>query len=282
MRVGVLTIASVLSVFGFMGAAVAAPQVLMVVTPSDNMPLTCENGVCATEVAAICLQPDRGNPVRGKNYSVRESDANIRGARSTRVEDGMTLVGVDRVGQEQILPAENILHIKAERDHFAVTLSVDEAVMRDRGLASLAVRITGNVLLFPEADKGDPNPQTPSDIEVAKTMQRGTAERVLNKRSDKVVGASVVQHAMNALPRDRATNELERKQARETALSKTMSKTALSHAQEAFLACRSVSDHAMIKRYDSRYGYRACLGIMHDDLIDSVNKEYWQALKAGS
>ncbi|NKB57761.1 MAG: hypothetical protein GKS00_15660 [Alphaproteobacteria bacterium] len=282
MRIGIFAVSSVLAAVGFLGAAAAAPQVLMVVTPTDELPLTCENGLCSTEVAAICLQPDRGNPARGKNYSVRESDANIRGARSTRVEDTMTLVGTDAAGHEKILPATNTLRIKAERDHFAVTLSVDEAVMRQNGLTSLAVRVTGNVLLFPEADKNDPNPQTASDIEVAKTMQRGTAKRILSKRSDKVVGASVVQVAMNALPRDRATNEDERVSARDAALSKTVSKTALSHAKEAFYACRSVSDHAIIKRYDSRYSYRACLGIMHDDLIDGVNKEYWNALKAGS
>ena len=53
-------------------------------------------------------------------------------------------------------------------------------------------------------------------------------------------------------------------------------------AGEAFEACRNVSDLAIVTRYDSRYSYRDCLGIMHDDLIDGVNKQYWDALKAGS
>lgn len=282
MRVGIFAVASVLGVFGLLNAASAAPQVLMVVTPTGELPLTCENGTCATEVAAICLQPDRGNPVRGKNYTIRESSTAIRGARSTRVEDTMSLVGKDGNGQEVVIPAANVLRIQAERDHFAVTLSVDETEMSKRGLTSLAVRVTGNALLFPEVDKDDPNPQTASDIEVAKTLQRTTAERVLGNRSEKIAGASVVQYAMNALPRDRATNEIERESARKMALRRTGSKEARSHAQNAFHACRSISDHAIIKRYDSRYSYRACLGVMHDDLIDSVNKEYWQALKAGS
>ena len=50
---------------------------LLVVTPSDEMPLTCENGACSTELAAICLQPDRSNPQRSKSYSVNVSDAGI-------------------------------------------------------------------------------------------------------------------------------------------------------------------------------------------------------------
>lgn len=282
MRVGVFTVASILGAMGYAGAAVAAPQVLMVVTPSDEMPLTCENGICSTEVAAICLQPDRGNPQRGKRYSARTSETEIRGARSTRIEDTMTLVGTDAAGHEKILPAANLLNINAERDHYAVTLSVDESVMDQYGLTALAVRVTGNILLFPDADRGDPNPQTPSDVEVAKTMQRGTAERVLAKHGDELTGARMVRNAMNVLPRDRASNEAERQAARDSAMQRPASQNAVAYVKDAFFACRSVTDHAVIKRYDSRYSYRACLGVMHDGLIDGVNKKYWDALKAGS
>lgn len=57
------------------------------------MPLTCENGICSTEVAAICLQPDRGN-----RYRARTSQTEIHGARSTRIEDTMTMVSTDAAG----------------------------------------------------------------------------------------------------------------------------------------------------------------------------------------
>lgn len=282
MRIKAFAIASIFGAVGYVSAASAAPQVLMVVTPSDEMPLACENGVCSTEVAAICLQPDRANPQRGKSYSARSAETNIRGARSTRVEDTMTLVGTDAAGREVVLPAENLLKINAERDHFAVTLSVDESVMTSRGLTTLAVRVTGNIMLFPDADQDDPNPQTASDIEVAQTMQRGTAERVLAQHSDELTGAHMVRSAINALPRDRASNEAEREAARKAAMQRPASPNAIAYVQDAFVACRSVTDHAVITRYDSRYSYRACLGVMHDGLVDGVNKKYWDALKAGS
>lgn len=282
MRMGAFSIASVFGLLGYLGTAAAAPQVLMVVTPTDELPLTCENGICATEVAAICLQPDRANPVRGARYGVRAADAGVRGASSTRVEDTMTLVGRDEAGRETALPTADLLRINAERDHYAVTLSVDQSVLQARGLASLAVRVTGNVLLFPKTDGVDPKPQTPSDVEIAETSQRRTAERILGKRFDTVEGASLVRTAMNALPRVRATTEAERAAAREAALRLPATPQARAHAKDAFFACRNVSDNLMIRRYDSRYGYRDCLGIMHDGLIDSVNKEYWNALKAGS
>src|SRR3546814_19100379 len=54
----------------FVGIAAAAPQVLLVVTPKDEMPLVCAGGSCSTAVTAICLQPDRANPVRGPDYSI--------------------------------------------------------------------------------------------------------------------------------------------------------------------------------------------------------------------
>ncbi|MDD9903875.1 MAG: hypothetical protein OXT06_09935 [Rhodospirillaceae bacterium] len=282
MRAGVFAVASIFGAIGFIGAATAAPQVLMVVTPSDEMPLTCENGICSTEVAAICLQPDRSNPQRGKSYSVRASDAKIQGARSSRVEDTMTLIGRTAAGQEMVLPAAKLLNVNAEREHYAVTLSVDEAVMRQHGLTSLAVRVTGNVLLFPDADQDDPNPQTPSDLQIAETTQRGTAERVLSKHNDELTGARMVRYAINALPRDRASSETEREAARNAAMQQPASADAVAYVKDAFFACRSVTDHAVIKRYDSRYSYRACLGVMHDEIIDGVNKKYWDALKAGS
>ena len=50
------------------------------------------------------------------------------------------------------------MRINAERDYYVVTLSVDEKLMQQYGLISLAVRVMGNVLLFLDADQDDPIP----------------------------------------------------------------------------------------------------------------------------
>ena len=107
MRAGVFAVSSIFGAIGFIGAATAAPQVLMVVTPSDEMLLTCENGICSTEVAAICLQPDRSNPKLGKSFSVRASDANIRGARSSAAPTPLATLPAGRRKQAATqLPSE--------------------------------------------------------------------------------------------------------------------------------------------------------------------------------
>lgn len=280
MRISIVAVAAILGLAA--GAASAAPQVLMVVTPTDILPMNCEGGVCSSEVAAICLQPDRANPVRGKQYRVMERTAQIPGAKSSSIEDTMILVGVFADGRQISLPTWKHLRIRAARDHFAVTLSVDQSVLRQYSLKSLAVRVTGNALLFPDAVDRDREPQTDADIAVARTTLRGIAKRILGQRADTLGGAKVVRSAINALPRNRGTTERERSTARQVAASVRATPRARTLASEAFAACRNVSDLAIVKRYDSRYSYRDCLGIMHDDLIDGVNKQYWDALKAGS
>lgn len=275
-------IAAILGLATIAAPASAAPQVLMVVTPTGTLPMNCEGGVCSTEVAAICLQPDRANPARGKNYSVLERTARIEGAKSSNLDDTMTLVGLAADGRKISLPTGRHLRIRAERDHFAVTLSVDDSILRQYGLKSIAVRVTGNALLFPGAVDRDPNPQTEADLTIAQSTLRGVAERILGQRADTLGGATVVRTAMNALARDRGTTERERRAARKLASAVPATTRARAMASEAFEACRNVSDLAISRRYDARYSYRDCLGIMHDDLIDGVNKQYWDALKAGS
>ena len=279
MRLGVFAAAAVFGLAGLAVTAQAAPQILMVVTPTEELPLTCEAGLCTAEVAAICLQPDRANPARGKGYSVAKEPAGVTGARSTRKDDTMTLIGETADGRQTVLPAGQYLRVLAERDHFAVTLSVDESVMQRNGLASLSVRITGNVLLFPDAEPQDDNPQTEADRKIAQTTLRGVAEKVIGQRGDTLDGAKVVRNAINALPRDRHTTDNERREAQMRALQAQVSARAKAHAEEAFSACSSVADGA---GSTAHYGYRHCLGVMHDGLIDGVNREYWDALKAGS
>ena len=281
MRFGLIAAAAAFGVAGAVSAASAAPQVLLVVAPTDDVPLRCENGLCTAEVAAICLQPDRANPERGKRYNAMSTVSDVPGVKSTRKEDTMTLVGETADGRQIELPTGKYLHINAERDQYAVTLSVDEAVKRDFGLATLTVRVTGNVLLFPDVEPRDANPQTESDKQIAQTSQRGLAQQILGKRTDTLDGAKVVRSAINALPRDRKTTVSERLKAQADALRARVSAKAREKAEGAFTTCGSVGDGAGAGEV-AVYGYRHCLGIMHDELIDGVNREYWDALKAGS
>src|SRR3546814_14059530 len=90
----------------FVGTAAAAPQVLLVVTPKDEMPLVCEGGSCSTEVTAICLQQDRANPERGPDYSIVSDSAG---------KDRITLHGRPADGRAVHLPCDRYLATTANR-----------------------------------------------------------------------------------------------------------------------------------------------------------------------
>ena len=45
--------------------AAAAPQILLAIGSKDAVPMRCEGGLCEAELATICLQPYRSDPVRG-------------------------------------------------------------------------------------------------------------------------------------------------------------------------------------------------------------------------
>src|SRR3546814_18599765 len=61
--------------------------------------------------------------------------------------------------------------------------------MKEHGLTDLLIRLTGNVVLAPREATGDTNPQTESDLALAQTVLRKTAEGVLGRRGDQIDGA---------------------------------------------------------------------------------------------
>ena len=46
MRISIVAVAAILGLAAGVAPASAAPQVLMVVTPTDTLPMNCEGGVC--------------------------------------------------------------------------------------------------------------------------------------------------------------------------------------------------------------------------------------------
>lgn len=268
MRRLVLLLLPVAFGLSFSGFANAAPQVLLVVSPQEEIPMTCEDGRCTVEVTAICLQPDRANPERGTHYVTLDSDT-------------VRLVGTTRDGRTLTLPVTKTMEIMAEREHTAVTLSVQQSILATYQVSDLTVRLKGNVVLAPKTGPDDTNPQSSVEIALAKTKLRKTAEAVIAQQGERVGGAGLVRMAINNLPRERAPTAAERMAAERKVLTTPASATAVSHARDAFDNCRSIGDTFVKRRYENWFGYRNCLAIHHDELIEEVNREYWEALKTG-
>src|SRR3546814_13322241 len=79
--------------------------------------------------------------------------------------------------------------------------------MKEHGLTDLLIRLTGNVVLAPREATGDTNPQTESDLALAQTVLRRTADGVLGRRGAPIDGAKAVRAELNALPRNAGTTD---------------------------------------------------------------------------
>lgn len=276
MRSMLFAAAVFLGVAALAGTATAAPQILLLVATGDDVELRCERGECAAEVTTVCLQPDRDNPVRGTRYTVLEDPGG---------GDALTLRGRTPDGREVTLPAEADLHITAARGHAAVKLSIPQAALQRFGLAGVTVRIARHAALAPIAVEGDPRPQTPADLSLVRNTLRPIAANVLNGHSGRVAVARLIGDVINALPRERRTNDAEREAAWRRALgaeaaggSDEIPDGALDRARDAFATCRSITGSPNW----SSFRFRSCLGEMHDRLIGAVNTDYRKALHFGS
>ncbi len=258
--------------------AVAAPQALLLVATGDDPQLVCERGECAAEVSTICLQPERADPLLGTPYAVIEDPDD-----EPRVEPALTLVGHTADGREVTLTAAGNLSITAKRGHSAVKLSVPRAVLQTFGLTSLTVGLARHVALAPEVADGDPMP-TEAELALVRGPLRRVAEQVLTSRGEQVAAARVVRDVINALPRGRRASPAERGAAWRQALGirpagtpDEISDGALGTAGKAYNVCLGIGSAVMA------FGdYRDCLELMHDELINTINGAYWDALKFGS
>ena len=225
----------------------------------------------------MCLQPKRANPLLGTPYAVVEdTDDEPRG------EPALSLVGHTADGSEVMLPVAGILGITAERGHSAVKLSVPPAVLQTFGLTSLTVRLTRHVALVPEMADGEPM-QTEAELALARGSFRRVAAQVLARSGEQMAGVRIVRDVMNALPRGRRASPAERDAAWRHALRigpagtlGEISDGVFGQAGRAYRICLGIGRHM-------GFGdYRNCLGVMHDELINTVNGAYWNALKFGS
>ncbi len=260
---------------------VAAPQALLLVATGDDLRLVCQRGECAAEVSAMCLQLERATPLPGTPYAVLEdTDDEPRG------EPALTLIGHTADGREVTLPAAGNLAITAERGHSAVKLSVKRAVLRTFGLTSLTVRLARHVALASQVADGEPM-QTEAELALARGPFRRVAAQVLARSGERMAGVRIVRDVINALPRGRRASPAERDAAWRHALGirprsdrvgtpDEISDGAFGQAGRAYRICLGIGRHM-------GFGdYRNCLGVMHDELINTVNGAYWDALKFGS
>lgn len=251
------------------GPAAAAPQALMIAAGGGETHLSCSAGACSAEITTFCLQPERPNPEPGQRYDVLA----VAGQ-----GDSIRLVGRTREGKRIVLPIESNAVISAERNHSAVVLTVPEPVLREHGLHAISVEVSRPVMLTPRSAANDANPQTEDDLKFLASTANQVAGYVIDDHTDEIGATRIVRDVMNGVPVDRQSLPAERRAAWTGAEPERETPAAQSMARDAYESCEGFGD-----AYDPKfYGFRACMGVMHDEIIDEVNDAYADLIKAGS
>ena len=251
------------------GGAAAAPQALMVAAGGGEVHLACAGADCRAEITTFCLQPDRPNPEFGHRYNVLAL-ADQQGA--------IRLVGHRNDGGQVVLPLESNAILTAERDHSAVMLTVPAPVMREYGVTRLSVRVSEPVMLVPQAVAGDPRAQDEEDLAFLATTARQAALYAIEEHPDQVGATRIVRDVLNGVPADRPTTPAERQGAWTRAEPERESPRAQVMARGAYDDCKDITASGNIRLY----GFRSCMGVMHDEIIDEVNDAYAELIGAGS
>ena len=250
-------------------SAGAAPQALVVASAGD-VPLACEDGVCAADISTFCLQPERDTPPPGTPYAVHDT---LRG-------ESISLVALGAHGATVSVAISDELSIVAARGNTAVRVAVPEAVLRRQGLRSARLRIHDHPVLVPLAESDDREPQTAAALAHLGERSRPLALAVMEHDPAAVAAARIIERAINGLPRalpaDQAAYGNAWREA--TVTSEPLRADARDRARDAYVACGARFAAAPKSTLDAR----SCLGGWHGSLMNGVGSRYHDALKPTS
>lgn len=249
------------------GVAQAAPQALALVATHGNVGLTCEGQECSAELTSFCLDAGRYAPASGTAY-------HLAGPGLIR------LTGTTEDGQTVELDARSHLRFESARRHTAVRVSVDRGRLEALGIRLAQVSVEENVALLPEAQSDDPNPITAAEAELFSGPLRKLGTRLVDSNTERMQAARVTSRVINLLPsKGKARTAFgEKLWQRATAASREQSLTpaARKRARGAFELCR------FIVNVSGTANLRHCLQQQHDNFMDFLNSEYWEAVKTGT
>lgn len=255
---------AVAAIGSVVGNAYAAPQILGLIAYNDALALTCDRGACSVELTTLCLQKHRDNPSSGTAYR-------FHGDRPAN------LIVTAADGAKRSLAADDYVSVTAARGFASVRVEITERQMRDLGAVRAELDVSGRLSLVPLAVAGDPNPITESELDYAMAVLRTEADRWLASSDGGPVAARVVNRMINITPRRgrmTAAGRIDLWSATVAAGDLGEPQAGLRRAEEIYGVCRySVEDAG------SYFNMRRCLQSKHDELMQDINREYWQAVR---
>lgn len=244
----------------------AEPQILGVVQTASAVPLHCANGNCTAELSSICLHEQRATPTSGYPYTAFNADA-------------ITVTGTRADGTTVSLAAADILKFSASRGFHTVRVDVSEAVRREQGLVTLAVKVEQPLTLVPgKPAHGSDDPLTDADIALGSGPMRANAAAIVDRNTDSMHAGQILARMIDALPRNgRAAPD-----ARAGLWDNAAVRHVPSHSKTGVHKARTTYNRCYRQTRIGDKNLRGCLAEAHDGMILDLNETYWDAVKAGS
>jgi hypothetical protein len=144
-------------------------------------------------------------------------------------------------------------------------------------LEKVEITVGKDVALLPAPELDDPDPFTESEIAVLTGPLRVLASRIVDRNGERMEAARITNRMINLLAEQSGGGEPRGRVLWRQAIGEGgLSSRTRDRARGAYDLCRFVVDRAPSK------SLRRCLQTQHDQFIDFLNSEYWEAVKIGS
>ncbi len=248
------------------GAALAAPQIVAAIPTGEEVTLTCAGGTCSAEFSTICLQKSRTPPKRDTAYGLHGPERSAVVFTGTR-RDGAT-----------VALAPELLRFDSFRGPSAFRFSVPAALLKERGLTRLTVKVERLAMLLPLPEADDAKPQTTDDVARALKEVETTGRYWSARNGESMAMVRLTSRIINRLPLKGSisaeASEILWQQA--LAPEKELTGEALAWNRRYVDYCRENS------LLPGSFPMRRCLGNAHDWFLKDLNVDYWKSLKPTS
>jgi len=245
--------------------AEAAPQILGLVASIKPIPLMCEDGICAADIASICLQEHRTVPDSGTVYYPS------KGAQ-------LTLSVTLKDGGIRTLPVADHVSIKSLRGFMSVSISLPEAMVQRLGGGQAALSIGPMASAVPAPVDGDLTPLSADEITQFTGPLRQLAEVSLNQDRINLAATRFFTQMLNRLPDSDAAGPEDAKKVWQKVVG---SKTSNASPNAKAITTGALDYCGYMMKYGAVHSFRSCFGNQRDRLSADATRKVWKALIPG-
>ena len=237
------------------------PQVLGLIATKQPTPLNCVDGTCTGFFSAFCMQEKRPKPTAGQQYD-------LAGA------GDLTLVVHQEDGKTAKFSGTGLLDFTSDGEYTSVRVSLDQSRLAALNAKSVSVIVPRQVALVPRLAEGMANAHVEEDLETATGPRRFAAEGFFERSNPRADAAVIMSRLINLLPpQGIAPASIRHKvwnKSVDQSLILDLAPEAVDNARDTYERCNHYADNGYKVRL------RGCLEKTHDELLKSLNKDYWE------